>query len=228
MLSAKIRPLSFLAVTLTLLLLLLGLFFTSSEQDYFRLSLATQCERQRGLSHEKQHVDLGTSPLRRKNIAIASSFGYHHDVYMAVAWTIERVIRKRSAHGHLQVYANTPFNRYGFQVIEKLGLYHGTFRKPEELIKDLLSGMENYHALNYFPEVDLRQPASNELIAAWDTLAEEKKFKLDCIVHNLADDVGIMLSQDGCTAMRFGSFHYPNTSLPAFATNSMYYQTVPT
>ncbi len=84
---------------------------------------------------------------------------------MAVAWTIERVIRKRSAHGHLQVYANTPFNGYGFQeVIEKLGLYHGTFRKPEELVKDLSSGMENYQydliILGTCEVSELNQPAS--------------------------------------------------------------------
>ncbi|KAF9030954.1 hypothetical protein BDZ89DRAFT_1064277 [Hymenopellis radicata] len=169
MLSAKTRSLYFVAVALTLLLLLLGLFSTSREQDYFSgisFSSAAQCQLQNDL---------------RKNIAIASSFGYHHDVYMAVAWTIERVFHKRAAHGHLQVYANTPFNRFGFQeVIEKLGL-------PEELVKDLLSGIENYQ-YDLIILGTLRQPANSELLAAWDALDEDRKFKLVCIVHNLADD----------------------------------------
>ena len=81
---------------------------------------------------------LGSSlygPQLRKNIAIATSFGNHHDVFLALAWTIERVMK----NGTLTVYAPLPFG-YGFQdVVDKLGLFHGVAKDNGELIRDVLA-----------------------------------------------------------------------------------------
>lgn len=85
-------------------------------------------------------VGSGTTGFNHTNIAISSTFGAHHDVYMAVAWTIERVLK---SHGTVQVYGGYPFS-YGFSsIIEDYGLYHGTFRHPDELVPDILSGLED-------------------------------------------------------------------------------------
>lgn len=63
------------------------------------------------------------APITRKHVAIASFFSYHFDVYMALAWTLERVLAAVPG-SNLHVFAQPFF--YGFQsVVEDLGLYHG-------------------------------------------------------------------------------------------------------
>lgn len=69
-----------------------------------------------------------------QNIAIASDFGFHYDVYLAVAWTLERVMKGR---GSVQVYADTPYFFNFSNMSDELGLYHGSFKKPAELIPDI-------------------------------------------------------------------------------------------
>lgn len=70
--------------------------------------------------------------VKRKHIAIASVFGFHFDVYMALAWTLERILDK-VPDSELQVFAD-PFY-YGFQsVVDGLGLYHGPRNNREDFI----------------------------------------------------------------------------------------------
>lgn len=78
-------------------------------------------------------VTLASLPQKKHRIAVASTFGFHHDVYMAVVWTLQRVLTQ----GSIQVYAPFPF-AFDFQtVVELLDLYNGTVRKPDDLISDL-------------------------------------------------------------------------------------------
>jgi hypothetical protein len=68
------------------------------------------------------------------NIAVASVYDYHFDVYLALVWTLERVIK---GHGSVQVYAATPF-AFGFQNISnELGLYRGAIKDPNDLLNDI-------------------------------------------------------------------------------------------
>ncbi|KAK0193988.1 hypothetical protein F5146DRAFT_413805 [Armillaria mellea] len=137
----------------------------------------------------------------------ASTFGFHHDVYMALAWTIGRVLERSIAGGSLQVYAPSPFG-FDFQtVVDDLDLYHGKIHNPDDLIRDLRStgtetvydlvilgtceiGSElffDYKFLINISIIDLRDGLNNELLAAWDERDEHNKFKLVCIVHDVAD-----------------------------------------
>jgi len=69
-----------------------------------------------------------------QNIVVASDFGFHFDVWLALVWTIQRVLK---GHGHVQVYGPTPF-AYDFDtIVDKLGLYHGSIKNPAELMNDI-------------------------------------------------------------------------------------------
>jgi hypothetical protein len=70
-----------------------------------------------------------------KNVVVASTFVAHFDVYMAVAWTLQRIMPKES--GNLQVYASTPF-LFNFQeVVDRYGLYKGEVKAPNDLLGDI-------------------------------------------------------------------------------------------
>lgn len=76
-----------------------------------------------------------------KNVVVASTFGAHFDVYMAVVWTLQRIMLKEP--GNLQVYAQTPFG-YKFQeVVDRYGLYKGEVKDPNHLLGDIKSGGDN-------------------------------------------------------------------------------------
>ena len=80
-------------------------------------------------------------PRRRNNIAVASVFGYHFDVYMALVWTLERAFTADEP-GTVRVFAD-PFP-LGFPVvIDRLGLYSGPLLKPDELIPELIAPADN-------------------------------------------------------------------------------------
>ncbi|SJL09859.1 uncharacterized protein ARMOST_13240 [Armillaria ostoyae] len=139
-------------------------------------------------------LEIATS---RHHIAIASTFGFHHDVYMALAWTVGRVLERSVAGGSLQVYAPSPFG-FGFQtVVDDLDLYHGKIHNPDDLIRDLRStGTETVYdivilgtcEIEYvISPPDLRDGLNDELLAAWDERDEHHKFKLICIVHDVTD-----------------------------------------
>lgn len=79
---------------------------------------------------------LAAIPQKRMNVAIASSFGFHFDVYMTVAWTLQRVMKE----GNVQVYTPGTFG-YDFQsIVEKYGLYKGTYKEHTALTQDVLDG----------------------------------------------------------------------------------------
>ncbi|KAG9224550.1 hypothetical protein CCMSSC00406_0002299 [Pleurotus cornucopiae] len=126
--------------------------------------------------------------LRRKNIAIASTFGFHHDVFLALAWTMKRVLG--AAGGAVQVYARTPY-AFGFQeIVDELGLYTGPVKTPEELVQDITrnngEGSIDLVVLGTC-EVDLRGDWHEQLLAAWDARDGDHKFQLICIVHHVLD-----------------------------------------
>ncbi|KAF9493156.1 hypothetical protein BDN71DRAFT_1419911 [Pleurotus eryngii] len=126
--------------------------------------------------------------LRRKNVAIASTFGFHHDVFLALAWTMKRVLGPTD--GAVQVYARTPY-AFGFQeIVDELGLYKGPVKTPEELVQDITrnndEGSIDLIVLGTC-EVDLRGDWHEQLLAAWDARGGDHKFQLICIVHHVLD-----------------------------------------
>jgi hypothetical protein len=128
-----------------------------------------------------------SGPQVRTNVVVASAFSHHHDVYLTVAWTAERVMK----NGTLTVYAPLPFG-YGFQdVVDELGLFHGTTKNYDELIHDVLAnpGDGGIDLIIFGTcEADLRYYGP-DLLKAWDARDAAHKFQLVCMVHNV-NDVG--------------------------------------
>jgi hypothetical protein len=75
-------------------------------------------------------------PFRHRNVAVASDFGGHFDVYLAFVKTLHDVLSEDDdtyPDWTLQVFAGTPFG-HGFQdVVDKLKLYEQKARHPDEL-----------------------------------------------------------------------------------------------
>ena len=144
-----------------------------------------------------------------KNMVVASVFGAHFDVYMTVAWTLQRIMLKES--GNLQVYAPTPF-LFNFQeVVDQYGLYNGEVKDPNNLLGDIRSGgadggidlvilgtceieyvLSSSHSA-YIVPISLffsscSMPHWNkELLVAWGARDAAHKFKIVCIVHHAGD-----------------------------------------
>lgn len=72
--------------------------------------------------------------LLHQNIAVASVFGWHFNVYLPLVWSMQRVLK---GQGNVQVYADTPFEHNFQNLSDELGPYHGSFKTPPELISDL-------------------------------------------------------------------------------------------
>jgi hypothetical protein len=85
----------------------------------------------------QDNVDISSSqPQVRKNIALATHFGLHQDVMVALAWTIERVMKN---NGTLSIYAPWP-PPFGLEdIVNDLGLFHGVVKQDPELMRDILS-----------------------------------------------------------------------------------------
>jgi hypothetical protein len=124
-----------------------------------------------------------TSPQTfvHKNIAVASVFGFHFDVWLALVWTIERVWK---GHGHVQVYADAPPFFYDFDtILDRLGLYHGSIKNPTELIKDLHQNTAIDMVIFGTCTIDVGH-WHKELLAAWEARDDDHKFQLACIPHH--------------------------------------------
>jgi len=72
---------------------------------------------------------------KHSNIAIASGFGFHFDVYMTVAWTIQRMKEPVT----LAVYTELPFQHDFQRIIDDYGIYTGPYKPPSELLQDVTS-----------------------------------------------------------------------------------------
>jgi hypothetical protein len=71
-------------------------------------------------------------PVKRQNVVVASDFGFHVDVYMALVWTLERVINKP-----VPVYATQPYH-HGFSDLAKnINIHRGPFYDTSQLDPDL-------------------------------------------------------------------------------------------
>jgi hypothetical protein len=82
---------------------------------------------------------LATIPEKRTNIVIASWFNFHFEVYLALAWTLRRVM---SHNVQLQVYAEQPFG-FGFQdVVDNWGIYPGEVKDRNNLIADIKKNID--------------------------------------------------------------------------------------
>lgn len=197
-----------------LVFLLLCLVAFTADVEWYRISLRSSsnvvidnelCTELLHMNITPQGLDdrplLIEGTVKRKHVAIASVFGFHFDVYMALAWTMERVLAK-VPDSELQVFAH-PFY-YGFQsVVDSLGLHHG----PRNDIEDFIPYLRNNPTLDlivlgtceveYVTYSNSRSTCSrtclslremhSELLAEWDTRSDHQKFQLVCIAHNIAD-----------------------------------------
>jgi hypothetical protein len=69
-----------------------------------------------------------------QNIAVASEFPFHFDVYFALVWSLERVMK---GYGSVQIYADLP-SFFDFQtIVDILRLYHGSVKNSADLIYDI-------------------------------------------------------------------------------------------
>lgn len=87
------------------------------------------------------HEVLVVFPRRRRNIVVASVFAYHFDVYLALVWTLERVLGDEdvgATSGKVRVFAQ-PFHLGFPAIVERLGLYHGELSNPDALVPAILS-----------------------------------------------------------------------------------------
>ncbi|PPQ87891.1 hypothetical protein CVT25_001233 [Psilocybe cyanescens] len=139
------------------------------------------------LSNQQLSEDLLQKfPQKRKNVAVASTFGYHFDVYMTVAWTLQRVMKE----GKVQVYTPGPFY-FDFQrIIDSYNLYDGTYKDYNTLVQDV-TGVSDEGGIDLIVlgtcEVDMRH-WHEKLLEAWDARDAAHKFQIVCIVHNVRDE----------------------------------------
>ncbi|KAJ7678981.1 hypothetical protein DFH06DRAFT_975171 [Mycena polygramma] len=129
-------------------------------------------------------------PQKRHRVAVASDFGYHFDVYMALVWTLERVMGRSETGGSVEVYAPAPFGHEFQTIVDTLQLFHGETKSSAELIDALNSNMGDGGidmVVLGTCEVDLQPTRSTELLAAWDARDAAHKFQVVCIVHHAQD-----------------------------------------
>jgi len=73
-------------------------------------------------------------PLRR-HVAIATVVGWHFEIYMSMASTVERVL---GSSGSVHVYTPPEPFGYGFEeLVTELGLYHGNISFMESFFRDI-------------------------------------------------------------------------------------------
>ncbi|KAF7356316.1 putative eukaryotic translation initiation factor 5 [Mycena venus] len=129
-------------------------------------------------------------PQKRYRAAVASSFGFHFDVYLAVVWTLERVMGRSPTGGVVEVYAPAKFGWQFQTIVDTLGLYHGEAKQSKDLV-EAINANKGDGGIDLVVlgtcEFDLRKKWSEELLAAWDARDAEHKFKVVCIVHNVRD-----------------------------------------
>ncbi|KAH6914689.1 hypothetical protein BKA70DRAFT_1510095 [Coprinopsis sp. MPI-PUGE-AT-0042] len=135
--------------------------------------------------HHRSMVITNERPQQtvRKNIAVASLFGAHFDVYMAVVWTLGRVMKE----GRIQVYSNGPF-RFDFQtVVESIGLFEGTLKDQGDFLPELREDESIDLVILGTCEIE-QSEWSEALLKIWDERDASHKFKIVCIVHNIQDE----------------------------------------
>ena len=82
--------------------------------------------------NESNDAHLST-PVKRHNVVVASHFGYHFDVYMALTWTLERVTKNP-----VTVYVTEqPFHHRYNEFLDNSGLHRGPILSLRDLFHDL-------------------------------------------------------------------------------------------
>lgn len=142
-------------------------------------------------------------PQKRHHAVVASTFGFHHDVYMSVVSTLERVMNQSQTGGTVDVYAPFPFGFEFQSIVESLHLYGGDVKSPDGLIDAInadtsidvviLGTCEVECVAHFFSlrnlfttEHSLRWGSwPEQLLSAWDARSADSKYKIVCIVHNV-------------------------------------------
>ncbi|KAF9542624.1 hypothetical protein CPC08DRAFT_439036 [Agrocybe pediades] len=124
---------------------------------------------------------------QHRSIAMASAFGFHFDVYMTVAWTIQRL----KLPVDITVYTELPFYHEFQAILDNYRLYSGAYKHHSDLIHDVLTkNMGSDNAIDMIIlgtcEIDMRN-WGEELLSAWDAREADQKFQVVCIVHNIDD-----------------------------------------
>ncbi|KDQ54574.1 hypothetical protein JAAARDRAFT_60558 [Jaapia argillacea MUCL 33604] len=121
------------------------------------------------------------------NVAVASMFPFHEDVYLPIVQQMESVLDPHG--GRVQVYSPIPL-QYGFQeIVDALELSREDIINPEEFMPALQStqfGVPIDLVLLGTCEYDFRQ-WGKEMLAIWDTRPEDEKFEVACVGHNVSD-----------------------------------------
>jgi hypothetical protein len=147
---------------------------------------------------------LSAIPQKRKNVAFATTFAYHLDVLLPVAWTMERVMK---GNGKMQAYIPTALP-YDFQdVVHELGIYSGTIKSHDEFLDGLRADNEidlvvlgtcefEYVTVRIISSLWLSliflcsmRAWGDALLAIWDARSDEHKFQLVCNVHHSEDNI---------------------------------------
>ncbi|KDQ54573.1 hypothetical protein JAAARDRAFT_38258 [Jaapia argillacea MUCL 33604] len=122
-----------------------------------------------------------------KNVAVASMFPFHEDVYLTIVQQMEDLLAPYD--GRVQVYSPTPLP-YGFQdIVDDLELYSGSFKAPKDFLPALQSTQFDKPidlVLLGTCNFDFRD-WGKEMIAIWDSRPADQKFQVACVAHNLND-----------------------------------------
>ncbi|KAJ7485665.1 hypothetical protein FB451DRAFT_1127892 [Mycena latifolia] len=137
-------------------------------------------------SRPTKALDTFSTPHKRRHIAVASKFPFHHDVYLSLVSTLQKALDHSPSRGAVQVYAAAPFS-LGFQtIVDSLQLYRGKVKGTAALVDDINAnkgdgGIDT--VVLGTCETDLRDAWARDLLAAWDARDAAHKFMLVCIVH---------------------------------------------
>ncbi|KAH9853389.1 hypothetical protein C2E23DRAFT_822865 [Lenzites betulinus] len=130
-------------------------------------------------------------PRRRRNVAFATSFVMHGDVYMSFAKTVGQAMDAEGGDGQY-IHLFAPEFSFGFQdVIDERNLWthRGVRGGYEQLIEHVnKSSAEGGVDLIVFGTCEFDMNVwHSDLAIAWNLRAADDKFKIVCGVHNVDD-----------------------------------------
>ncbi|KZS87702.1 hypothetical protein SISNIDRAFT_490814 [Sistotremastrum niveocremeum HHB9708] len=133
---------------------------------------------------------LSASHVVHNRIYFSSSFGAHYDVYLALAGSVQRILKTTYPNDYvLKVYVSLPM-RYEFQEIvdRGTGLYQGNMTSNGLFLDDFRRAYETGEdpTLLVLGTCEVDMPDwGNTLLELWDSLPDHRKFYVVCGIHNI-------------------------------------------
>ncbi|KAI0662861.1 hypothetical protein C8Q70DRAFT_954215 [Cubamyces menziesii] len=130
-------------------------------------------------------------PRRRRNVAFATTFVLHGDVYMAFAKTIGEAMDAEGGDDQ-RIHLFAPEFSFGFQeIIDDLELWtHRGIRGDSDQLIEHVNKSSDQGGIDLIVfgtcEFDMNV-WHNALADAWNRRSEDDKFKIVCVVHNVDD-----------------------------------------